>query len=339
MSLVYHRSWGKKVRRRTPCPQNVRLRVSCGQTDARSEDDNKTKTKINTEHETETNTYWKRKRKRKQKWRRKQKRKNKDEKTNESGSKVENEAKETEKSKPGLETPLWFSNRSTVTRKCSNRSLLNVTYTVLLTDILSTYVKASPASGLPCFYGDETNLRGHDYIRQYVMSLLVNHWSHVVGRWSLVFGGWLLVVGHLSWSTINNILLYLTSDVGSDRLTVSFLPLALPLPPPQTPPLGRDCLISTMFSSPVLCPSLFLFVAVWCCCLLLLVAVVFFVLVCWLYAVVFQLATLAVGVLVPWRVQARGNGAPVTAEDLALREDICYQIFGDVGSLVRGELA
>lgn len=27
----------------------------------------------------------------------------------------------------------------------------------------------------------------------------------------------------------------------------------------------------------------------------------------------------------------------VTAEDLALREDICYQIFGDVGPLIRGE--
>lgn len=27
----------------------------------------------------------------------------------------------------------------------------------------------------------------------------------------------------------------------------------------------------------------------------------------------------------------------MTAADLALREDICYQIFGDVGSLIRGE--
>lgn len=33
------------------------------------------------------------------------------------------------------------------------------------------------------------------------------------------------------------------------------------------------------------------------------------------------------------------NGVAVTAEDLALREDICYQIFGDVGPLIRGELA
>ncbi|CAN0109718.1 unnamed protein product, partial [Ectocarpus sp. 12 AP-2014] len=34
--------------------------------------------------------------------------------------------------------------------------------------------------------------------------------------------------------------------------------------------------------------------------------------------------------------QGRGsNGVAVTAEDLALREDICYQIFGDVGPLIR----
>ncbi|CAN0287606.1 unnamed protein product, partial [Hapterophycus canaliculatus] len=29
------------------------------------------------------------------------------------------------------------------------------------------------------------------------------------------------------------------------------------------------------------------------------------------------------------------NGVSVTADDLALREDICYQIFGDVGALIR----
>lgn len=35
-------------------------------------------------------------------------------------------------------------------------------------------------------------------------------------------------------------------------------------------------------------------------------------------------------------VQARKESKDVTPEDLALREDICYQIFGDVGPLVRG---
>lgn len=29
----------------------------------------------------------------------------------------------------------------------------------------------------------------------------------------------------------------------------------------------------------------------------------------------------------------------VTADDLALREDICYQIFGDVGPLIRGKIS
>ncbi|CAM9680174.1 unnamed protein product [Pylaiella littoralis] len=34
-------------------------------------------------------------------------------------------------------------------------------------------------------------------------------------------------------------------------------------------------------------------------------------------------------------IRGRVNGVAVTAEDLALREDICYQIFGDVGPLIR----